>query len=282
MFSDEQLAIDQTLIDQEHVAITEDLDTTADEATAQAPSRPSRKAKPRKHLTWGIERAFWKRGLYSLVGIDEAGRGPLAGPVVAAAVIFPYELCQKFPKDLKGLTDSKQLSEAEREDYFEAIKCHAKAFGIGIVGQQTIDEINILRATMQAMTIAVEQVVTSLATTDDAPDVLLIDGNYFRTSLPYEYKTVIDGDAKSRLIAAASVLAKVTRDHIMKDLHEHYPEYNFKQHKGYGTREHRAALRAHGPCPIHRQSFLHMNPDQTLLMFAEENIPLQTDGPTGS
>jgi ribonuclease HII len=244
----------------------------------QSGVKTPRKAKSRKPLTWGIERAFWKRGLHSLVGVDEAGRGPLAGPVVAGAVIFPYEICQKFPKDLKGLTDSKQLTEPEREDYFEAIKCHARAFGIGIVSPQVIDEINILRATMQAMTIAVEQVVTALAESDESPDVLLIDGNYFRTSLPYEYKTVIDGDAKSRLIAAASVLAKVTRDNIMKDLHEHYPEYNFKQHKGYATREHRAALKVHGPSPVHRQSFLHMNPDQTLLMFAEENILQQADG----
>lgn len=243
--------------------------------------KSTRKLKPRKALTWGIERAFWKRGLHSLVGVDEAGRGPLAGPVVAGAVVFPYELCQKFPKELKGLTDSKQLTEAEREDFFEAIKCHAKAFGIGIVGHQTIDEINILRATMQAMTIAVEQVVSSLAESDEAPDVLLIDGNYFRTSLPYEFKTIIDGDAKSRLIAAASVLAKVTRDTIMKDLHEHYPQYNFKQHKGYATREHRAALKLHGPSPVHRQTFLHMNQEQTLLMFAEEDqtAPGHDDSP---
>lgn len=229
------------------------------------------RSKSRKALTWGIERAFWKRGLLSLVGIDEAGRGPLAGPVVASAVIFPYELCQKFPKELRGLTDSKQLSEAEREEYFEAIRTHARAFGVGIVSPRTIDQINILQATMQAMTIAVDQVVAELALSDESPDVLLVDGNYFRTSLPYEHKTVVEGDAKSRLIAAASVLAKVTRDSIMKDLHEHYPEYNFRQHKGYGTREHREAIKKHGPSPVHRQSFLHMNPDQTLLMFAEKH-----------
>jgi ribonuclease HII len=270
---EEQLAIDQTQIDIADVAST----------GSESAVKTVRKTKPRKNLTWGIERAFWKRGLYSLIGVDEAGRGPLAGPVVAGAVTFPYELCQKFPKDLRGLNDSKQLTEPEREDYFEAIKCHAKAFGVGIVSPQMIDEINILRATMQAMTIAVEQVVSSLAENDESPDVLLIDGNYFRTSLPYEFKTVIDGDAKSRLIAAASVLAKVTRDNIMKDLHEHYPQYNFKQHKGYATREHRAALKEHGPSPVHRQSFLHMDPAQTLLMFAEESdILLQTDETRGS
>ena len=276
IFSAEQLAIGpDSAIEQVTVAATE--------AGPAEAGKVNRKAKQRKPLTWGIERAFWKRGLFSLVGVDEAGRGPLAGPVVAGAVIFPYDLCQKFPKDLKGLTDSKQLTEAEREDYFEAIKCHAKAFGVGIVGPQMIDEINILRATMQAMTIAVEQVVASLAESEETPDVLLIDGNYFRTALPYEYKTVIDGDGKSRLIAAASVIAKVTRDHIMKDLHEHYPEYNFKQHKGYATREHRAALKEHGPSPIHRRSFLHMESDQTLLMFAEESdILLQSDETRGS
>jgi ribonuclease HII len=273
--SEEQVALGPDLIEQEVVA--------SSEVELGARSKTVRKSKARKPLTWGIERAFWKRGLFSLVGVDEAGRGPLAGPVVAGAVIFPYELCQKFPKDLKGLTDSKQLTETEREDYFQAIKCHAKAFGIGIVGHQTIDEINILRATMQAMTIAVEQVGTALAQVEETPDVLLVDGNYFRTALPYEFKTVIDGDAKSRLIAAASVLAKVTRDHIMKDLHEHYPEYNFRQHKGYGTREHRAALKQHGPSPVHRRSFLHMETDQTLLMFAvESDILLQPDDPRRS
>lgn len=276
MLSEEQLAIGPEMASdlESHVSLEE----TAPESAAV-----QRRSKPRKPLTWAIERAFWKRGLYSLVGIDEAGRGPLAGPVVAGAVIFPYELCQKFPKDLKGLTDSKQLTEPEREDYFEAIKCHAKAFGVGIVSPQTIDELNILRATMQAMTIAVEQVVTSLASSEESPDVLLVDGNYFRTSLSYEYKTVIDGDAKSRLIAAASVIAKVTRDHIMRDLHEYYPQYNFKQHKGYATREHRAAIKEHGPSPVHRKSFLHMESDQTLLMFAEESeILLPTDETRGS
>jgi ribonuclease HII len=258
-------------ISSDQPALTGDDAIVIDRSDAEVQVKSARKLKPRKLLTWGIERAFWKRGLFSLVGVDEAGRGPLAGPVVAGAVIFPYELCQKFPKDLKGLTDSKQLSESEREDFFEAIKCHAKAFGIGIVSPQTIDEINILQATMQAMTIAVEQVVASLAANDESPDVLLIDGNYFRTSLPYEFKTVIEGDAKSRLIAAASVLAKVTRDHIMKDLHEHFPQYNFKQHKGYATREHRAALKQHGPSPVHRKTFLHMNVEQTLLMFAEQD-----------
>ncbi len=268
--------MNKDLLSEKQLAIGPELTAgqVANVATEGGPSgqaRSTRKLKARKPLTWGIERAFWKRGLYSLVGVDEAGRGPLAGPVVAGAVIFPYELCQKFPKELKGLTDSKQLTEAEREDYFLAIKCHAKAFGIGIVCPQTIDEINILQATMQAMTIAVEQVVTTLSESEEKPDVLLIDGNYFRTSLPYEFKTVIEGDAKSRLIAAASVMAKVTRDHIMKDIHEHYPEYNFKQHKGYGTREHRAALKQHGPSPVHRRSFLHMETDQTVLMFAEES-----------
>jgi ribonuclease HII len=230
----------------------------------------------RRYLTWSIERQYWEKGIFTIVGIDEAGRGPLAGPVVAGAATFSYETCQKFPKDLKGLTDSKQLVEREREAYFEAIKCHALAFGIGIVSPQVIDEINILRATMQAMTIAVDQVAATLAELDLKPEILLVDGNYFRTSLPYEFRMIVDGDAKSRSIAAASILAKVTRDHLMRDLHEHYPQYNFKQHKGYGTPEHRAAIKQHGPSPIHRMTFLQKQLDETLFMFAED---LSSDAP---
>lgn len=266
------------------------------EDTATASS--ARTAK-RKYLTWGIERTYWKKGIFNLVGVDEAGRGPLAGPVVAGAVIFSQETCEKFPKDLKGLTDSKQLSETEREDFFEAIKCHALAFGVGIVSPQVIDEINILRATMQAMTIAVEQVAQSLSALDMTPEVLLVDGNYFKTALPYEFRTIVDGDARSRSIAAASVIAKVTRDTIMKDLDQHFPKYNFKQHKGYATKEHRRAIREHGPSPIHRRSFLTGLQEESLFMFAkdftepfeavltqiaetETNQPIETDDSSGS
>lgn len=248
---------------------TPEVDESGDTASPQEPAK-RRAPKKRKYLTWAIERQFWDKGIYAIVGVDEAGRGPLAGPVVAGAAIFSYETCQKFPKDLKGLIDSKQLTEAEREEYFEAIKCHALAFGVGIVGPQTIDEINILRATMQAMTIAVDQVASTLSAMDLQPEVLLVDGNYFKTSLPYEAKTIIDGDARSRSIAAASILAKVTRDHLMRDLHEHYPQYNFKQHKGYGTPEHRAAIKLHGPSPVHRQSFLQKSVEESLFMFAED------------
>lgn len=216
----------------------------------------SRKStKPKKRLSWRIEQEHWKRGLLELVGVDEAGRGPLAGPVVAAAVVFSRECCGSFPKKLRGINDSKQLDESEREHYYTQIKLHADAVGVGVVAPQEIDEINILQATMRAMTMAVEQVSEQLAAMDRQPELLLVDGNYFRTRLPYEYRTVVDGDAKSPMIAAASVIAKVTRDRIMCEFDGVYPAYNFARHKGYSTPEHRALIAAHGLSPIHRLSF---------------------------
>lgn len=214
-----------------------------------------RSSRRRKPLSWKTERPHWKRGVHSILGVDEAGRGPLAGPVVAAAVFFDYDTCQKFPKTLRDLNDSKQLSEDERERFFALIQKHARAWGIGIVSRQEIDRINILRATMSAMTIAVDEAAQKLATDSVIPEMLLVDGNYFRTTLPYEFQTVVDGDAKSPLIAAASILAKVTRDRLMVELDAVYPQYNFKSHKGYSTPEHLRALKQHGPCPEHRRSF---------------------------
>jgi ribonuclease HII len=205
-----------------------------------------------KRLGWKIERPHWDAGRRLLVGIDEAGRGPLAGPVVAAAISLPYELCQKLPKNLRAVNDSKQLNEETREALFEAITSLGVPYGVGIVSNEVIDEINILQATMRAMTIAVESLV---AQTSSSPEMLLIDGNYFRTTLSYPFQTVIEGDAKSPHIAAASILAKVTRDRIMRELHVQYPDYNFAQHKGYATQQHRDAIALYGVTPVHRLSF---------------------------
>ncbi len=213
------------------------------------------KPRERKPLSWKTERAHWKRGIFSIMGVDEAGRGPLAGPVVAAAVYFDHDKCKNFPKSLRDLNDSKQLLEEERERFYTLILKHARSWGVGIVSHEEIDRINILQATMKAMTIAVEQAAEKLAADEIAPELLLVDGNYFRTKLPYQFQTVIDGDAKSPLIAAASVIAKVTRDRIMVELHEKYPQYNFRSNKGYSVPEHLRALKEHGPCPEHRRSF---------------------------
>ncbi len=212
-------------------------------------ARPKKRA---KRLGWKIERPHWDAGRRLLVGIDEAGRGPLAGPVVAAAISLPYELCQKLPKNLRGVNDSKQLNEETREELYSAITSLGVPYGVGIVSNEVIDEINILQATMRAMVLAVQSLVSQCTS---SPEMLLIDGNYFRTELTFPFQTVVDGDAKSPHIAAASILAKVTRDRIMREWHVQYPDYNFAQHKGYGTREHRDAIALHGVTPIHRLSF---------------------------
>jgi len=223
----------------------------------------------RKPLSWKTERPHWKKGIYTILGVDEAGRGPLAGPVVAAAVYFDYDKCANFPKSLRDLNDSKQLAEEDRERFYKLILKHARSWGVGIVSSQEIDQINILRATMKAMTMAVDEVAAKLAVENVSPELLLVDGNYFRTTLPYEYQTVIDGDAKSPLIAAASVIAKVTRDRIMVEMHELYPHYNFRSNKGYSVPEHLRALKEHGPCPEHRRSF---RPER----FNQEELAFET------
>lgn len=187
-----------------------------------------------------IERGLWARGK-TPAGIDEAGRGPLAGPVVAAAVILPPEC------GITGIDDSKKLSAASRKEAWGRITESAVAFGIGIVEHEVIDTINILRAALRAMEIAVQNLNTR-------PDFLLIDGNQ-GLSIPMPQETIVKGDARCSSIAAASILAKVTRDSIMERYHEIYPQYNFRSHKGYATREHLDALRRHGPCPIHRMTF---------------------------
>ncbi len=182
-------------------------------------------------------------GMYGLIaGVDEAGRGPLAGPVVAAAVILPPDT------DIFYLNDSKKVPEKRRELLFDEIREKAVSYGIGIVGEARIDEINILQATYEAM----RQAIASL---QPVPGILLNDA----VKIP-EVETaqvsIIHGDAKSVSIAAASILAKVTRDRIMREMDERYPGYGFAKHKGYGTAEHMEAIRTLGPCPIHRRTFI--------------------------
>ena len=181
------------------------------------------------------------RGYLQVAGIDEAGRGPLAGPVVAAAVILQPD------RPLDGVNDSKKLSERQRERLFEQIQQQARAIGVGTVDAATIDRINILQATRQAMLEAVQQLALQ-------PDLLLIDGIMpIATQLPQQ--TIKQGDQRSASIAAASIIAKVTRDRLMLDYDQQFPQYGFARHKGYGSAAHLAALRNHGPCPIHRLSF---------------------------
>uniref|UniRef100_UPI00402523D3 ribonuclease HII n=1 Tax=Faecousia sp. TaxID=2952921 RepID=UPI00402523D3 len=177
-----------------------------------------------------------------ICGVDEAGRGPLAGPVCAAAVILPKGLV------IPGLNDSKKLSDKRRRELFPIIQQEAVSFGIAFASQEEIDEINILQATFLAMRRAMEQL-------NPQPEFALIDGNR-ETDFGVPCKTVIKGDSMSANIAAASVLAKVTRDNWMMEAAEKYPGYGFEIHKGYGTKAHYAALEKLGPCPIHRRTFL--------------------------
>lgn len=191
---------------------------------------------------WEIEDTFFDQGLQVICGVDEAGRGPLAGPVCAAAVILPKHL------EIPGLTDSKKLSDKRRRELFPEIQRQAVAYGIGFASEKEIDEINILQATFLAME-------RSLAQLPITPELALIDGNRERDfGLPA--KTVIKGDSLSANIAAASILAKVSRDDLMLEMAREYPQYGFEIHKGYGTKAHYAALRMYGPCPIHRRTFL--------------------------
>ncbi|NLX24649.1 MAG: ribonuclease HII [Lentisphaerae bacterium] len=193
------------------------------------------------------EKEAWTSGFLRLAGIDEAGRGPLAGPVVAAAVIFePDYIRAELESIYSRLTDSKAMSEALREEYFERLTTTAQvSFGVGMVEAEEIDQINILNATHKAMAIAAEQV---------APQFALVDGLPVK-GLPCESRSIVKGDALSISISAASIIAKVTRDRIMVELDAQYPQYGFADHKGYGTKQHLDALKKHGATPIHRKSF---------------------------
>ncbi|MGD0915488.1 MAG: ribonuclease HII [Thermodesulfobacteriota bacterium] len=188
-----------------------------------------------------FEKMYYDRGYERIAGVDEVGRGPLAGPVLAAAVILP-----------KGgigqeLFDSKEISSKKREDLYGLILSKALGVGIGIIGQEEIDLLNILQASLKAMTLAVQNLPVS-------PDFILIDGPQ-GLRLPVSQKPIRKGDQLSNSIAAASIVAKVTRDRMMLEWHHRYPQYNFAKHKGYGTKEHRRAIKEFGVCELHRKSF---------------------------
>lgn len=191
---------------------------------------------------WEIEDSFFEKGCAMICGVDEAGRGPLAGPVCAAAVILPPHA------EIPGLNDSKKLSDKRRRELFPIIKEQAVAYGIGMASQEEIDEINILQATFLAMERALAQLPPGV-------DMALIDGNREK-DFGVPVCTVVKGDSRSASIAAASILAKVTRDDLMLEMAEKYPGYGFEIHKGYGTKAHYCALAELGPCPIHRRTFL--------------------------
>lgn len=195
-----------------------------------------------EHSMWEIEQEYFSDGYKLICGVDEAGRGPLAGPVCAAAVILPPNV------DIPGLNDSKKLSDKKRRELFPVIKEKAVAYAIAFVDHQTIDDINILQATLLAM----EQAIAQLSV---KPEFALIDGNRDK-DFGVPCKTVVHGDSLSASIAAASVLAKVSRDDMMLAYAEEYPQYGFDVHKGYGTKAHYEALSTYGACPIHRMTFL--------------------------
>ncbi len=191
---------------------------------------------------WEIENSHFEKGIEIICGVDEAGRGPLAGPVCAAAVILPAGLV------IPGLDDSKKLSDKRRRELMPVIQENALAYGIAFASHEEIDEINILQATFLAMERALAQLKIK-------PEIALIDGNR-QKDFGINVETVVKGDSRSANIAAASVLAKVTRDNYMEEMAKLYPQYGFQIHKGYGTKAHYEALRTYGPSPIHRMTFL--------------------------
>ena len=191
---------------------------------------------------WELENEIYDSGVSLICGVDEAGRGPLAGPVCAAAVILPRNI------EIVGLNDSKKLSEKSREKLYDEICEKAMSFGIAFASVEEIEELNILNAAMLAMNRAIAQL-------EPQPELALIDGNR-SSAIEINSRCVIKGDAKCADVAAASILAKVTRDRYMLEMAEKYPEYHFERHKGYGTKLHYEALREYGPCEIHRPSFL--------------------------
>lgn len=191
---------------------------------------------------WELENALLDRGVAPLCGVDEAGRGPLAGPVCAAAVMLPRGLV------IPGLNDSKKLSPKKRDALYDAILAQAVSYGVAFATVEEIEERNILGATFLAMNRAIEQL-------SEKPALALIDGNR-NSGICMNSQCVVGGDGKCAEIAAASILAKVTRDRYMLQMAQQYPQYGFERHKGYGTAAHYAALREYGPCPIHRPSFL--------------------------
>lgn len=190
-----------------------------------------------------IEKDLYNKGFELICGIDEAGRGPLAGPVVVAGVIMPKDSM------IEGVNDSKKVSEKKREKLYDIILEEAISYSVAIIGQDVIDDINILNATKEGVTKVVEEL-------DVKPDLILVDALTHINTKGIPYDSIIKGDAKCYNIAAASIIAKVTRDRIMKEWDEIYPQYGFINHKGYGTAKHIAALKEYGPCPLHRKSFI--------------------------
>ena len=189
-----------------------------------------------------IEEELYEKGFQKICGIDEAGRGPLAGPVVVACVMMPRNSM------IEGVNDSKKVSEKKREKLYNLIIEEAISYSVAIIGQDVIDEINILNATKKGVTTCVEQL-------QEKPDLILVDALTHIDTKGIPYDSIIKGDAKCYNIAAASIVAKVTRDRIMRQWDEIYPQYGFINHKGYGTAKHMAAIREYGLCPIHRRSF---------------------------
>lgn len=200
-----------------------------------------------------IEEELYLKGVNSIAGIDEAGRGPLAGPVVVACVIMPRDSM------IEGVNDSKKVSEKKREKLYDQIIEEAIAYGVGIVSQEEIDRINILNATKEGLTMAIKEIEKDLKEKQrsfEKPEIILVDALTKIDTDGISYKSIIKGDAKSYSIAAASIIAKVTRDRIMRQWDEVYPMYGFEKHKGYGTAAHIAAIKEYGLCPLHRHSFV--------------------------
>lgn len=189
------------------------------------------------------EKELRKKGFSTICGIDEAGRGPLAGPVVVASVIMPADSM------IEGVNDSKKVSEKKREKLYDQILEEAISYGVGIIGQDEIDEINILNATKKGLTMSLQELTVK-------PDLIIVDALTHIDTMGIPYESIIKGDAKCYSISAASIIAKVTRDRIMRQWDEIYPQYGFAKHKGYGTAAHIKAIKEYGPCPLHRNSFI--------------------------
>ncbi len=206
--------------------------------------------------TFDKEIKLRKNGYKFIAGIDEVGRGPLAGPVVACAAIIKLKVESEKLKVFDGIRDSKQLSKRQREKFYEILTHHNQVYyGIGIVSEKIIDKINILQATFLAMKKAVENLPVCRTGRKIKPDFLLIDGKWTLEDYPISQTAVIQGDKKIFSIAAASIIAKVTRDRMLVKLRRKYPQYGFEKHKGYGTKLHLEMLKKYGPCEIHRKSF---------------------------
>lgn len=201
------------------------------------------KEEQRLNMLKQYENDLRNKGYKYICGIDEAGRGPLAGPVVVASVIMPANSI------IEGINDSKKVSEKKREKLYDLILEEAISYGVGIIGQDEIDEINILNATKKGLTMSLQELTQK-------PDLIIVDALTHIDTLGIPYESIIKGDAKCYSISAASIIAKVTRDRIMREWDKVYPQYGFAQHKGYGTSAHINAIKEFGPCPLHRRSFI--------------------------